>query len=271
MNLDEVRLAYFSPTQTTRKVVHAVALGIGARVVVDDLTPVEARTHALAPVAGGIAVLGAPVYGGRLPQEAAFRLRRLQGDGTPAVLIVAYGNREYEDALLELYDLAVERGFRPVAAAAFIGEHSFHSQEHPIAGGRPDGSDLSRAEALGKQVASLLAAIPQEGDVPAVQVPGNRPYKEGGKPLGLAPATLEEQCEACGACADVCPTGALAVNDVAHTDAGLCIMCCACLRACPNDARVVREERILEAAQRLSTTCSEPKQPAIFGVPALPD
>jgi len=271
MHLDQVRLAYFSPTQTTKKVLHAVALGTGARVIDDDLTPLEARTRALAPVEGGMAVLGAPVYGGRIPQEAAIRLRRLQGNQTPAVVIVVYGNREYEDALLELYDLAVERGFRPVAAAAFIGEHSFSSQEYPIAGGRPDAPDLTRAEALGRQVASLLAAIPPEGDLPAVQVPGNRPYKEGGKPLGLTPATLEEQCEACGACADVCPTGAIAVNDAAHTDASLCIMCCACLRACPHNARVIREEGILQAAQRLSTTCSEPKQPEVFGVPALPD
>ena len=41
---------------------------------------------------------------------------------TPAVLVVVYGNRAYDDALLELSDIATGAGFVPLAAGAFVGE-----------------------------------------------------------------------------------------------------------------------------------------------------
>ena len=82
------------------------------------------------------------MYGGRLPADAVKRLSNLKGHNTPAVIVVVYGNREYEDALLELNDLAIEAGFKPVAAGAFIGEHSYSNKDSPIAHGRPDEKDI---------------------------------------------------------------------------------------------------------------------------------
>ena len=76
-------------------------------------------------------ILSAPVYAGRLPIEAVRRLRRIKAGEAPAVVVVVYGNRAYEDALLELQDLAGEQGFRPIAAGAFIGEHSYSTTGSP--------------------------------------------------------------------------------------------------------------------------------------------
>ncbi|MFN2131051.1 MAG: flavodoxin family protein [Anaerolineae bacterium] len=101
-----VRLAYFSPTHTTERVLEAIARGARAREIGRiDLTPPAAdRTF---EVSGDeLAIIGAPVYGGRIPPEAARRLRQLRGNLTPAVPVVVYDNRAYEDALLELCDLA---------------------------------------------------------------------------------------------------------------------------------------------------------------------
>ena len=53
-----------------------------------------------------LVLFGVPVYGGRIPSPAVQTLRRMQGSRTPAVLVAAYGNREYDDALLELADIA---------------------------------------------------------------------------------------------------------------------------------------------------------------------
>jgi hypothetical protein len=53
-----------------------------------------------------LVLIGVPVYAGRVPLEAVAKLRRLRVDRVPAVIIVVYGNREIEDALLELKDLA---------------------------------------------------------------------------------------------------------------------------------------------------------------------
>ena len=52
----------------------------------------------------------------------------LKGNGARAVLLVVYGNREYEDTLLELSDVMEAAGFSPVAAVAAVAEHSIMHQ-----------------------------------------------------------------------------------------------------------------------------------------------
>lgn len=99
---------------------------------------------------GELCVIVTPVYGGRVPALALQRLQRLKGNGAPAILVVVYGNRDYEDALLELRDTAISLGFVPLTAGAFIGEHSYSTPELPIAAGRPDTDDLQQAREFGK-------------------------------------------------------------------------------------------------------------------------
>jgi len=44
-------------------------------------------------------------------------------------------------------------------------------------------------------------------------------------------------CVACGACADACPTGAVLVTDGAYSiDQEKCVSCGACKEACPSGA-----------------------------------
>ena len=97
-----------------------------------DLTPPEARIPPFVEMQAELVVIGAPVYGGRIPIDAKFRLQRINANNTPAVIVVMYGNRKYEDALLELNDIVVETGFKPVAGGAFIGKHSFENDSIPI-------------------------------------------------------------------------------------------------------------------------------------------
>jgi hypothetical protein len=58
-------------------------------------------------------LVGAPVHGGRVPEAQPSRLGRLRASGAPDVLIAVYGNRAYEDALLELSEIASGAGFLP--------------------------------------------------------------------------------------------------------------------------------------------------------------
>lgn len=85
-----------------------------------------------------VAVIAAPVYGGHAAPTAVKRLETLRGEGTPAVVVAVYGNRAFEKAVAELAELAVRQGFVPVAAGAFVGEHSYSTPETPVAAGRPD-------------------------------------------------------------------------------------------------------------------------------------
>ena len=121
MDIASAALIYFSPTRTTRKIIESIAQGVRIpRVEHVDLTPPEALTRKYAGMHDELAIIGSPVYGGRLPTEMVSRFRRLKGNGTPAVIVAVYGNRAYEDALLELRNLALEAGFNPVAAGAFF-------------------------------------------------------------------------------------------------------------------------------------------------------
>jgi ferredoxin len=265
MKTNTVKLIYFSPTGTTKSVLEGIARGTQAETINHlDLTPPDARTRTIAEMHDELALVGAPVYGGRLPPDAAQRLRRLRGNNTPAVVVVVYGNREYEDALLELNDLVAEAGFIPVAGGAFIGEHSFDSEAMPIATGRPDEQDLEKAVEFGKATRGKMQSLDTLGEMPPLKVPGDFPYKEWSKWPGVATSTQEAVCTQCAACIAVCPTAAITVNETMKTNADVCIVCCACVKACPTGARVADHPRIKQSQEWLSTNCRQRKEPETF-------
>ena len=66
-----------------------------------DLT-CDAGCDPIALPQDALILLAAPVYGGRVAPTALERLARLRGQGQAAVAVVVYGNRDYEDALLEI-------------------------------------------------------------------------------------------------------------------------------------------------------------------------
>lgn len=265
MDINAVRLIYFSPTHTTRKVLEGVARGLGCSSVVHvDLTGPESARLDYEPVRNELAVLAAPVYGGRLPRDAAARLRRVRGEDSPAVVVVVYGNRAYEDALLELRDLALETGFTPMAAGAFIGEHSYSRSSLPVAADRPDAEDLSLAEAFGKRIAAKLHGVRGLDAMRPIGVPGNFPYHEINILQNIAPSTDQETCVMCEECASVCPTAAITFDGVVETDPGACIRCCACVRACPVGARALDDPRVMKLITWLNANCQDRKAPETY-------
>ena len=242
--------AVFSPTGGCSAIATAIA---GARMGkrIDLCAPVEPlEVPAWVPV---LAVV--PVYGGRVPAVAIQRLRALRGQGGPAIAVVVYGNRAYEDALLELKTTLTESGFAVVAAAAFIAEHSIIRS---IAPGRPDAADLARCVEFGAAVESKLAQ-----DTPGtVEVPGNADYR----PLPQMPATplVTDACGGCGMCARKCPVGAIPLSNPRSTDAGKCILCMRCVAICPRKARVLPPPMVQAFTARLTAIASEPKLPELF-------
>jgi ferredoxin len=262
---NSVKLIYFSPTQTTRKVLEAIAGGLRTEAVTHlDLTPPDARTRVFGAFSDELAIIGAPVYGGRIPTEAATRLGRLTGNDTPAVLVVVYGNRAYEDALLELRDLALDLGFKPIAGGAFIGEHSYSTDSTPLAQDRPDKEDLRIAADFGAIIQKRMRDLSAEEELPALKVPGNHPYRDFVPWEDMSPITQERLCGRCETCVAVCPTAAITVNDTVDTDRELCIACCACVKSCPTGARVMDDPRVAEVVAWLSDKCAERKGPEEF-------
>lgn len=266
----KLRLVYFSPTGTSKRAAEAVAKGLGTEFECVDLTYPDAEPQKHIFESDELAVISVPVYSGRVPYTAVKRLKNVKGRQSPAVIIVVYGNRAYEDALIELKDIALEQGFRPIAGAVFIGEHSFDTSETPIATGRPDEADLDKAWAFGDQVKDKLGL----GEVPELVVPGHRPYRENtdwNKPFEerenaepLSPETDPETCILCGRCAQVCPMAAVTVTDSVNTIKTECIACTACVKCCPTGARTWKHERVKSAASRLHTNYSERREPEFF-------
>jgi ferredoxin len=265
MNIRRVRLIYFSPTRTTKKILEGISEGLQFKTVETvDLTPPEMKTGAPAMISDELVLLGAPVYSGRVPPQAAERIRRFQGRDTPAVVVVVYGNRAYDDALLELRDIAAAAGFRPIAAAAFIGEHSLSDAAMPIALGRPDRNDLEKARKFGESIRKKLEGMASLDADAVMQVPGQYPYKERSKRPPVSPVTREDLCIKCGRCAEVCPVAAITVEDMVITKPADCIRCIACVKNCPTGARRMEDLGARQTAKRLYETCSARKEPEVF-------
>ncbi len=256
-----VNLIYFSPTKTTEKIVSQIAVGIADTDLQRyDLTRMS--TGVPGRISAGTTIIGVPVYAGRVPAIVLERLEQLQGDGLPAVLVVVYGNREFEDALRELADVVTAKGFHVVAAAAFVGEHSYSTRQHPIAANRPDQADLEHATAFGVAIRKKLSAGKQL-TAPAM-IPGSVPYREGVVLGQIAPETIPERCVLCGGCASVCPTFAISVTDQVLTETAQCVMCCACVKGCPHAARAMTHPVVAERRTMLAENFSRRKEPQWF-------
>ena len=219
-----VTAVYFSPTDTSRRGVCAMAEELGG-----DYSELNLTNGACDANFGEkeLVIFGAPVYGGRLYTGSVERMAGLKGNGTPCIVTVTYGNRHYDDALAELYDWAKDHGFVPVAAAALIGQHTYGS----IQVGRPNADDMAEDKAFAAKVAAKLDA----GDFSSPAVPGNRPYKEGGAGGKFRPLT-DDTCVNCGLCTAECPMQAIGADN-RTIDNDKCIACFRCIRRCPVGAK----------------------------------
>ena len=252
MNIEKWIIAHFSPTGGTKRVADAIAAGFSVPVAQMDLTKADSAVT-LGEHDGLMAVL--PVFAGRVPQIALERLSALKGNGQKAVAVVVYGNREFDDALLELKKALAGNGFQVVAAAAFIAEHSI---VRSIAAGRPDEQDRAIARKFGADVAAKLETLT------AVEVPGNDPYVPV-KPSAFHPKASDE-CVQCGQCAEQCPVDAIPMENPNETLENVCINCMRCVKICPVQARALPEPFLAGATKMLNEKAAGYKLPQLFGI-----
>lgn len=106
----------FSPTGGTQKVAALLTKALGGEAAAIDLTDSKQDFSTIGLTQEDVALIAVPSYGGRVPAAAVERLTAMHGQGARAVLVCVYGNRAYEDTLVELEDAAQKAGFRVVAA-----------------------------------------------------------------------------------------------------------------------------------------------------------
>ena len=247
MNIVEI---VFSPTGGTEKVAHLIRSHWGENTVKIDLS--DAKTDFSQYVINGEdqVLIAMPSFGGRAPAVAIERLKQIAGNGAKCTLVCVYGNRAYEDTLVEMEDAAKECGFRVVAAVAAVAEHSILPQ---YATGRPDETDKA-------QLADFAAKISGK-DSEITSLPGNRPYKKSGG-AGLVPKPTKD-CVKCGLCAEKCPVQAIDRASFA-ADPKLCIGCMRCVKQCPQNARTVNGLMVSAAAMAIKKACSVRKENELY-------
>ena len=265
MKIESAKLVYFSPTGTTKAVVHGIARGlnVSSMEVIDIIKP-EARIEPLQVSESELLVVAVPVYMGRVPALLTVWLQSIKADNTPAVCVVVYGNREYDNALLELKNMLHDCGCIPIAGAAFVGEHSFSSSETPVALGRPNKDDLDQAETFGQNIHEKVQSISTIASFASVSVPGNYPYGGVTKLWDVDFIAVASTCTQCGVCADGCPVGAIELLQSPIIDQEKCITCCACIKNCPQSARTMKPGLVKDASIRLNSLYKEPKRVECF-------
>ena len=245
----------FSPTGGTQKAAKILTEALEGEVTNVDLTDSKRDFCTVQMTPEDVAVISVPSYGGRVPAAAIERLDRINGNGARAILVCVYGNRAYEDTLVELYDATKQSGFQVIAAVAAIAEHSIARQ---FAYGRPDGQDAQQLAAFAKQIQSKLSA----GDILEPAIPGNHPYKKAGG-AGIVPKPTKE-CTNCGVCAAECPVQAINKENTKKVDEKACISCMRCISVCPRSARKVNPVMLAAVSLMLKKVCAERKDCELF-------
>ena len=248
---------FFSPNGTTEKAVRSCADVFSLEAEQLDLLR-EPLGDRLSLPPEKLAVVGMPVYSGRLPPLCRAMLEQLQGSGTPAIAMVVYGNRAYDDALLELTTLLEDRGFLVIGAGAFPAQHSIFPK---VAAGRPGQEDLALIRAFGCRCRELLEHC-QPGERSLVQVRGNPDYRKY-SPVPLKPSA-DKRCTRCGLCVTLCPTHSIPESAPQQVRRQTCIACGACIHNCPAHARAFRGPMYAIAGALFQKHCSVPQAPEMF-------
>ena len=160
MELKRVWAMYFSPTGGTEKAVRTTAQVVAEKLnlplEIYDFTLPQGREKDAVFGEGDLVVCGTPVIAGRVPNVLLpYLTEKVKGNGAYAVPVVSFGNRNYDDALIELRNILEQDGFRTVAGGAFVSEHSFSKT---LAAGRPDAKDLASMQEFGAKIAEKLTS-----------------------------------------------------------------------------------------------------------------
>ena len=251
--MNKVVKVFFSPSETTKKVVGLIADNINEENEICDLLYFDGEKEFSSD---DVVVVGMPVFAGRLPETAAKRLSKLQGNNTKAIAVANYGNAQIKDALLELVDILKENNFDVIAAATTISHHSIFDG---VAVGRPDESDVEKINEFSKKVVEKI----ENGGSLESEIPGNKPYVDL-KQLPFIVSCDESKCVFCLECVSVCPEGAIPDDDPADVDIELCSRCTSCINICPEDARGFTGDAFEATKPKFETANAERKEPEFY-------
>jgi len=267
-----INAMFFSATDTTKKIVLGIATEISEMIEGEitiktiDFTLPAVRLNPVSFSEDDVVIIGVPVYAGRVPNVLLNYLNSITGNGALAIAVVVYGNRNYDDALVELNDILELNGFKVIAGGAFIGEHSF---SRSLAQNRPDEQDMTLVGDFANQI---YTKITTQKEIQTVVVKGTRPYRKHyvpktkeGTPADIRKVTpkTNSDCIDCKLCVNVCPMGSIDAEDVSKFN-GICIKCGACIKKCPMQAKYYDDPHYLRHKQELEIEFAARREPELF-------
>ncbi|MCO8193617.1 EFR1 family ferrodoxin [Anaerofustis sp. NSJ-163] len=253
--MKKVNNIYFSPTFSTKKVVETVGETISDEIFNLDLSNKDEDYSKYEFSENEICVVGVPSFGGRVPSTARDRISKLKANNTPCVIIATYGNRAYEDTLIELKDILNNNGFNVFAAMGVVCEHSIMNE---FAKGRPDENDINEIKDYAVKIKEKI----ENNNIEEIEVPGNNPYRK----YSAVPMVPKagKNCIKCGKCAAECPVGAIDFNEPDKTDKDKCISCMRCIKVCDYNARSLNKVMLMAARKKLKKACEGRKENELF-------
>lgn len=237
-----IGVLYFSPTNSTKKICKAIALGMGVKNPIDlNITIPDFREKLTSNpnvILNNIdhLIIGAPVYSGKLPIQVIECLKGISGIKKECTAVVVYGNRDYGIALYQMVEILSNNHFKVVSACTFIGQHSY-SDIVSVAIGRPDKTDMEKAHNFGSKSLNTSNYLSLE-DIPVQRDMFSK--SENYNPI--RPVFKSEKCIQCGICSKRCPMNIISSETgdwLNHEAMKQCIGCMACVSNCKDKARFV--------------------------------
>lgn len=274
MEIKRIISTYFSATGTTRKVADRIAERLrdhfdpSGEVLDSPFTYPGSRKREASFGRGDLVVFGVPTYAGRVPNILLPYLNEMvKGGGAIAVPVVTFGNRNYDDSLIELAGILEQNGFSIVSAGAFSCEHAF---SYELGKGRPDEKDLEKADGFADRIAAKLESSDGIPEKPMIKGedplrPYYTPRDRDGNGIDIRKVKPETgpECDVCGICAEACPMGSINRKHPARIE-GICIKCGACVKKCPKKCKYFDDEGYLYHLRELEDMYSERKEPELF-------
>lgn len=242
-----VKVSYFSPTGGTKKAAILLAEKLAEKYEVIDSTNIVNRKNEIALNESDLLIIAAPVYSGKIPQVKGL-FENFKGNKTPCIVMAAYGNRHYDNALAEMQEILETRGFVCIGAIAPIIPHIYSDK---LGVNRPDNEDKNIINTFAISIKDKL----KYDNIISVKVPGERnPEFLEVYPGSKIPKFFnKDKCISCEACERECPVQAID-EKTKEIDTRICISCMKCSKVCSVGARTFddRETKIYLETNYLS-------------------
>lgn len=273
MEVKRVWAIYFSPIGNTEKIVVSLADYIGNELNLKieklDYTLPASRRSISTFNKNDLVIWGTPVYAGRIPNKLlSYVQNNFVGNNALAVPVAIFGNRGFDDALIELRNSLEDNGFHTIAGAGLVAQHAFSKV---LAAGRPDQTDMSKIEEFATKIVEKIGIL--TAPPPPISVAGNNPPQVYYTPIGIdgnpaiflkaKPKTDMEKCIHCGVCIRRCPMGSINPNDPSSI-IDICIKCHACVKRCPQEAKYFDDEQFLSHKKMLERDFTRRAEPVFF-------